>query len=86
MEKEATSLATSPFDQLRARRKIGIAEAAEILNQKPATLFNWAKEGKIGYIQYGPHGRILFFEDEVLKFLEDNIHHPRVDDSQHSLK
>lgn len=72
-EKETTTNETAIPRPPWSRRKIGIAEAAEILGVKPATLYNWAKEGNIEYIQYGPHGRMLFFQDVVLKYLEDHI-------------
>ncbi len=53
------------------RRKIGMAEASEILGIKPRELFDMARANQIDYVQYGPEGCMLFYEDKMLEYREE---------------
>lgn len=56
-----------------SRRKIGIAEAAETFGVRPSVLFDFANKKLIPYIPYSPEGRMLFYQDEILKHLEEYL-------------
>ena len=60
-----------------SEKLISIGEASSIIGISPSRLYRWAKEGHIGHIQVAEHGRIMFFEKEIMAFLKEKYQPPR---------